>query len=105
MDQRKYITREAGFRSERITLFRLYRGLILEEVAATQGCDNSCSLSQRASKRCSRLRGDLRNALDDLPPWSAAALLGSSAGRAKHLRDHCVDLGRAEGVDGHQCFR
>src|ERR1700726_375661 len=40
-----------------------------------------------------RLRGDLRNALSDLRPCGAAALLGGERLACKRLRDHCVDLG------------
>jgi hypothetical protein len=47
----------------------------------------------------SRLRGDLRNALGDLPPCGAAALLGGERLASKRLRDH-FDLGGVKSALG-----
>jgi hypothetical protein len=46
----------------------------------------------------SRLRGDLRNALGDLPPCAAAGLLGGERLACKRLRDHCVEAACAEAI-------
>ena len=48
----------------------------------------------------SRLRGDLRNALGDLPPCSTAALLGGERLASMRLRDHFVDLGGVKSALG-----
>jgi hypothetical protein len=41
----------------------------------------------------SRLRGDFRNALGDLPPCGAAGACGSHRFARDSLRNHPIDLG------------